>query len=325
MANGVPEDAAEKIFGKFSGQYMFPESHAYAFGVTAYQMAWLKYYYPLEFYVAIFNQQPMGFYNLETLKEDAKRHGIRPLNPDINESSAKCTIVDDDSFILGLLHVKGLGQVNVDAIIKARQDGRFHSLADAMRRSGLQRKEVDNLIEAGAFDAMVSDRRSALWEAGLLYRSIGTQGALPFSVEQDMVRLTAMTGWEIMLGEYRTMGIHPDGHLMAHMREHLPAGVMSSQDVRGLREGAEVTVAGLVIRRQRPVANTVFITLEDEFGHISLVVWPHVFERYRLAIRESVLQVRGLVSRRDKTLNVVAQHINVIHMHDSLPLAKNWG
>ena len=70
----------EKIFQKFSGQYMFPESHAYAFGITAYQMTWLKFYYPLEFFVAIFNQQPMGFYNLETLKEDAKRHGVDASN-----------------------------------------------------------------------------------------------------------------------------------------------------------------------------------------------------------------------------------------------------
>ena len=66
---GVPEDAARRIFEKFSGHYMFPESHAFAFGVTAYHMAWLKHYYPLEFYAALFNQQPMGFYNLETLKE----------------------------------------------------------------------------------------------------------------------------------------------------------------------------------------------------------------------------------------------------------------
>ena len=62
-------EAAEKVFKKFNGQYMFPESHAFAFGVTAYQASWLKYYYPLEFFVAIFNQQPMGFYNLETLRK----------------------------------------------------------------------------------------------------------------------------------------------------------------------------------------------------------------------------------------------------------------
>ena len=68
---GVDEEAAEKVFAKFNGLYMFPESHAFAFGVTAYQASWLKYYYPLDFYTAIFNQQPMGFYNLETLKEDA--------------------------------------------------------------------------------------------------------------------------------------------------------------------------------------------------------------------------------------------------------------
>ena len=76
-----------RIFKKFNGLYMFPESHAFAFGVTAYQASWLKLHYPLEFFVAIFNQQPMGFYNLETLKEDAKRHGIRVLNPDINRSA----------------------------------------------------------------------------------------------------------------------------------------------------------------------------------------------------------------------------------------------
>jgi error-prone DNA polymerase len=94
-ARGVPEAEAETVFKKFNGQYMFPESHAFAFGVTAYQSAWLKYYYPLEFFVAIFNQQPMGFYNLETLKEDARRHGITVLNPDINLSHDKCTIEDD--------------------------------------------------------------------------------------------------------------------------------------------------------------------------------------------------------------------------------------
>ena len=94
---------------------MFPESHAFAFGVTAYQASWLKFHYPLEFFVGIFNQQPMGFYNLETLKEDARRHGIRVLNPDINKSRAKCTI-EDGALRLGFLNVLGLGEAAAKAI-----------------------------------------------------------------------------------------------------------------------------------------------------------------------------------------------------------------
>ena len=324
---GVPEDAAQTIFGKFSGQYMFPESHAYAFGITAYQMAWLKYYYPLEFFVAIFNQQPMGFYNLETLKEDAKRqHAIQVLNPDINESQAKCTVRDDHSLWLGLLNVRGLGQAGVEAVLEARErGGPFSSLADTMTRTGLQREAVESLITTGAFDGLVPDRRSALWEAGLLYRPAGAQQTLPLPVEQDMADLAPVSGWEAMLGEYRTMGVHPDGHLMAHLRPRLPSDVLPSDRISELEEGAEVLVAGLVIRRQHPGANAVFITLEDEFGHAPLVVWSDVFSRYRLVIREPVLKVRGVVSRRNGSLNVVVRHMEGISLDHALPPSKNWG
>ena len=108
-SRGVSEAAAEKVFKKFNGQYMFPESHAFAFGVTAYQASWLKLHYPLEFFVAIFNQQPMGFYNLETLKEDARRHGITVLNPDINKSRPTASL-KTDAIRLGFLNVLGLGR-----------------------------------------------------------------------------------------------------------------------------------------------------------------------------------------------------------------------
>ena len=161
---GVPEDAAERIFKKFNGHYMFPESHAFAFGVTAYHMAWLKYYYPLEFFVAIFNQQPMGFYNTETLKEDARRHGITVLNPDINDSRELCTI-KNESLLLGFRYVKGVGEAAASAIVEARdRGGPFASLADAMERTGLQREALENLVSAGAFDSLHNPPR--LWERG---------------------------------------------------------------------------------------------------------------------------------------------------------------
>ena len=164
---------------KFNGHYMFPESHAFAFGATAYHMAWLKHYYPLEFFVAIFNQQPMGFYNLETLKEDARRHGIAVLNPDINAGREKC-IIKDESLLLGFLQVLGLGEAGAASITAARDaGGPFASLADAMERTRLQREAIENLVNAGAFDSLVPDRRSALWEVGLRYRPGGYQQPLP--------------------------------------------------------------------------------------------------------------------------------------------------
>ena len=393
---GVPEEAAQKIFKKFNGHYMFPESHAFAFGATAYHMAWLKYYYPLEFFVSIFNQQPMGFYNTETLKEDAKRHGVAVLNPDINVSNEKCTI-EDESLLLGVSTVRGVGEAGAKLIVQARErDGLFSSLADAMERIGLQREAVENLVAAGAFDALqsvpkilppvqvyplaiqhsgpsfshaqsrmvrdvpvrsdqdmpveswaspglvdtsgsVPDRRRALWEVGLRYRpkksrmastEPGQPGshqlALVLPVEQDMAELPRQDPWEVMLDEYRTLGLHPEGHLMALLRPHLPPEVLSSQQVPDLADGVEVTVAGLVIRRQRPLAKAVFVTLEDEFGHIPLVVWPKVYERYRMVLREPVLIVRGEISRRDGTMNIVAKHAEATTGPRYLPKAKNW-
>ena len=377
---GVPQDAAEKIFKKFNGHYMFPESHAFAFGVTAYHMAWLKYYYPLEFFVAIFNQQPMGFYNTETLKEDAKQHGVPVLNPDINHSSEKA-IIKNESVLLGFSQVRGVGETGAAAIVQARQQsGPFDSLADAMERTGLQREAIENLVAAGAFDSVTQkqvsthssvneeilrqaqderglhpgetassppfvkggwgdfvkpgstdtpDRRTALWEVGLRYRPKnskpgGAQLALPLPVEQDMVELPPQDRWEVMLDEYRTLGLHPKGHLMAMLRPHLPPKVLSSQEMPGLADGEEVTVAGLVIRRQRPLGKTVFVTLEDEFGHIPLAIWPKVYERYRLVLREPVLIMRGEVSRREGTMNIVAKHIEMAPAARYLPKAKSW-
>jgi error-prone DNA polymerase len=349
-ANGVPRPVAEKIFKKFNGHYMFPEAHAFAFGATAYHMAWLKYYYPMEFFVGIFNQQPMGFYNLETLKEDARRHDVIVLNPDINASMEKCVIhphlnpfasgegrgpthppapnpqpPSPEALLLGLLNVKGLGGAAAGAIVAARErSGHFESLADAMERTGLRREALESLVMAGAFDSLVRDRRAALWEVGLRYRPVGEQRPLALPVVQDMPGLPGLTDWEEMVGEYRTMGLYPDGHLMAKLRPALDADILPSDEVAHLRDGEEVAVAGLVVRRQRPLAKAVFITLEDEFGHMPVVVWPKTYERYRLVLREPLLKVRGKVSRREGTMNIVLTHAEVLEGPSHTPESRSW-
>ena len=322
--NGVDEESAWCIFKKFNGEYMFPESHAFAFGVTAYQTAWLKYYYPLEFYAGLFNQQPMGFYNLETLKEDAKRHGILVLNPDINRSHEKC-VIEGDALRLGFLKVGSVGPAAAEAVVTSREKGGpFTSIADFMERTRLLRDALDNLADAGAYDSLSRDRRAARWEVGLRYRPVNRQLALPLPVVQDMAPLPQLTPWDRMEGEYRTMGLHPAGHIMAHLRERVAPEVTTSQEIADLEDGARVVVAGLVIRRQRPLGKAVFITLEDEFGHTPLVVWPAVYERYRHVLREPLVVAEGTVSRREGTMNIVLSHARALQSFEVAPKAKSW-
>jgi error-prone DNA polymerase len=309
QGRGVSIPAAEKIFQKINGLYMFPESHAFAFGVTAYQASWLKYYYPLEFFVAIFNQQPMGFYNLETLKEDAKRHGINVLNPDINRSMATCTI-ENGGLRIGFLNVLGIGARSARAIEDGRKSrGLFKDIGEFFESSEISEGIAMNLASAGAFDCLERNRRKVNWEIGLRYRPLNSQLPLPLPVAQDMVDLATPDSWERMMEEYNVLSLFPAGHIMASLRPSFDSNVRSSKDIAQLGDGAEVTTAGLVIRRQRPLGRMVFITLEDEFGHIPLMVFPQVYERNEHKFKAPFLIVKGEIVRREGTENIMVTQV----------------
>lgn len=309
---GIDEETAKRIFAKFSGHYMFPESHAFAFGVTAYQAAWLKLYYPLEFFVAIFNQQPMGFYNLETLKEDARRHGIQVLKIDMNLSWEKC-IPEDGALRLGFLNVRKVGPTTARAIIESRNNnGLFTSVADFMKRSGLHKQALDNLADAGAFDSITHDRRALRWEIGLLYNPIKSQIPLSLPTEQDMIGLDPPSDWETMQREYMAVDLHTNGHIMANLRKRLGKSILTSKDIVGLDHGTKVTVAGLIIRRQQPLGKSVYVTLEDEYGHISMILWPRIYQKLREVFKEPLVIADGYISRREGTMNVVVTYASVM-------------
>lgn len=320
---GVDEAAADRIFKKFNGLYMFPESHAFAFGVTAYQASWLKYHYPLEFFVGIFNQQPMGFYNLETLKEDARRHGVRVLNPDINRSQAS-SIIEDGALRLGFLHVLGLGEAASTAILAGRaKGGPFTSIGDFLERTGVLEEIALNLAGAGAFDSLESNRRKVKWEIGLRYHPVNTQLSLNLPVVQDMLDLKRPSEWESMQEEYNTLSLYPDGHIMAKLRPRF-SNIYCSRDIEKLRDGAEVTTAGLVIRRQRPHGHVVFITLEDEFGHIPLMVFPQVYERNEHTFKSAFLIIKGRLTRREGTHNIIVNQVKAFSAVGKVPQSKDW-
>ena len=322
---GIDKETAQQIFRKFNGQYMFPEAHAVAFGVTAYQMSWLKFYYPLEFTVAIFNQQPMGFYNLETLKEDAKRHGVSILNPEINHSAAKC-VIEEGALRLGFLNITSIGPAMADIIVHQRQSGgAFTSIADFMERASIPVESLESLADAGAFDLMQSNRRAVRWEIGLRHRTIGQQLALSMPITQDRAELPPLTDWDKMAGEYKSMHLHPSEHVMAYVRNQLRSGISPTRDVWGMKNGSKVAVAGLVIRRQRPAGKAVFLTLEDEYGQVSFIIWPIVYQQLRHILREPFLVARGTVSRREGTMNIIVQQAEMLKVLGTPPASKNWG
>ena len=324
---GVPEDLAERIFAKINGQYMFPESHSHAFAVTAYQAAWLKRYYPLEFFVALVNNQPMGFYPVETLKQDARRFGVPFLTPCVNRSGVNC-IPFEESVLLGLRFVKDVGEASAKLIVEERErHGPYAGAADLVRRTGLKPLAVESLVMAGAFDSLSSNRRQVLWDAGLGIRpGKNGQRAFPAAVNREAPELADFTEYEKMAGEYRVMGIYPRGHLMQFVRLTLGPQVLPAAAVDHAGEEEEILVAGWPIARQHPRGedSTVFVTIEDETGDAQLILWHRVFHRSRRQLGSHVLLVRGAVSRWDGAASVVASEVRGIHPRVPMPAAHDW-
>ena len=120
------------------------------------------------------------------------------------------------------------------------------------------------------------------------------------------------------------MGIHPRSRLMAYLRDRLPASMTRAEDLEGMPDDAPVQVCGLVVRRQHPAANAIFLTVEDETGHSQVVLWPAVFEKFRFEIRAPVLMVWVRASRRQGVMNVVAARVQGIKQLRVLSPSRSW-
>lgn len=325
---GVHPDTAKKIFAKLNGHYMFPESHSHAFAATAYQAAWLKHYYPTEFYVSLMNNQPMGFYPLETIKQDARlRFGVNFLNPCVNRSQPQ-SIPEDSDVRLGLRLAKHVGGTLADAIVAERaMHGPYIGASDFARRACPTPDALESLIMAGALDDVSPNRRAALWEAGLLPTpKRGAQIAMPASMQDSAPELADFTAFERMRGEYESMGIYPSGHLLQFIRPKLPRGVLSCAAAEHAPEGKRVRVAGWPIARQHPKGRDgmVFITIEDETGDTQIFVRPDVYERCHRAVSGQIVAISGMVERWDDQIIVNAQSAAAISAGLAMPQAHDW-
>jgi error-prone DNA polymerase len=333
-ANGIIGDLAEDIYHKLEAfsSYGFPEAHSISFAYLVYVSSYLKFYYPAAFTAALLNNQPMGFYSSSTLINDARRHDVPILGPDVNASHAKATLEapsrpyqtthkfasphPQPAIRTGLAPIRDLGAAAAERIAAERAEaGPYQDLEDFVRRTGIARAGLESLATAGAFAGLGLTRRQALWQAGAL---AGTgAGQLPGTAGAGRVPpLPAMTAVEQTFADLWSTGSSPDSHPIGHVRDRLAAaGFVTTAALADLPDRRLVRIAGVVTHRQRPptAGGVCFLSMEDETGLVNVVCLPDVWERYKkVALTYGALLITGSLERSDQgagAINVVAGHL----------------
>jgi len=336
VRRGYQRDFAQRCYDQIKGfgSYGFPESHALAFARLVYVSAWLKCFHPAAFACALLNSQPMGFYApAQIVREAQENGGVDVRAVDVNASTwdnslespdvvipAQAGISSDRAMLpeipacagmtkqpalrLGFRQVDGFREEWAQGLAGERAaGGPFASIEELARRARLPSRALRLLADADAWGSIGQGRRDALWEVRRT-----PSGELPLfaaararalGVEAD-AELPAMPLGEEVSADYQLTRLSLKGHPMQFLRPMFAGeGVESCARVAAARHGSRVTVAGVVLVRQRPGnGNAVFITLEDETGITNVLLWARVFEAQRMQVMGSrLMTVEGEVQR----------------------------
>jgi error-prone DNA polymerase len=315
-ARGYADAFADQIYRQILGfgEYGFPESHSASFALLVYVSAWLKRYEPAAFCAALLNSQPMGFYSPAQLVQDARRHGVEARPVDVTVSDWECTLegsLASAAVRLGLLMVKGLPQASAERIIRARAERAFDSVADLAHRAELDRRDLKCLAAAAALAALSGHRRMAYWQVtGLETAPVLLRDAPVHEATPD---LPAPTEGESLVADYANLGLTLGRHPLALLRKHLARKrLATAAEIRAMPNGRFARAAGIVTGRQRPdtASGVVFVTLEDETGHVNVVVWRALSERQRCELLGSrLMAVHGVVEREGEVVHLVARQL----------------
>jgi error-prone DNA polymerase len=334
------------------GDYGFPESHAASFAILVYVSSWLKCHYPDVFAAALINAQPMGFYAPAQIVRDAREHGVEVRPVDVNASDWDCTLEKSENCTvrlhprhasmkdairtihavrLGFRQISGFAEKDAE-ILAATRGGGFDSIRDLWLRTDLSRAAIERLADADAFRSLGLDRREALWAV----RGLGGEKtrlplfdtpALANVRREPDVDLPPMPIGEHVVNDYRYLSLSLKAHPVSFLRRRLTTrGIISNETLSTLaatrggegrtrdreRKNEHVTVAGLVLVRQRPgtAKGVIFMTIEDETGVANAIVWARVFERFRpVVLGARMVAVTGKLQSESGVIHVVAQRI----------------
>ncbi|MER8880478.1 error-prone DNA polymerase [Mesorhizobium sp. M0684] len=341
VAKGYEKDFAERCFKQIEGfgEYGFPESHAASFALLVYASCWFKTFYPDVFCAAILNSQPMGFYQPAQLVRDAHDHGVQIREVDVNFSGWDCALekspFDPDRILdrhaqmrgvirtshavrLGFRQVKGLSKERMEAFVSRRGAG-YASVPDVWLRSGLNVDEIEKLAQADAFRSLGLNRRDALWAVRALDGKSAAeklplfdQPAIRLRDLEPATRLPTMPLGEHVVHDYRSLGLSLKAHPVAFLRQRLDrSGVTPNVRLGQVRDGRRVSVAGLVLVRQRPGnGKAIFLTLEDENAVANIIFWERTFDRFRpIVMGARLIRVTGKLQSESDVIHIVAEKV----------------
>ncbi len=347
VARGYEREFATRCFDQIEGfgEYGFPESHAASFALLVYVSSWLKCHYPEVFACGLLNAQPMGFYAPAQIVRDAREHGVEVRPVDVNRSDYDCTLehVQDKwepgfrpdmrpdpnrergrgrpALRLGMRQIDGLSETDAALIMLARHCD-FASMRDLRAQANVSDAVLERLAAADAFRSMGLDRRQALWEIRALQdekplplfeHAQATEAGAETEESGDAEALPVMGLSEHVAVDYQTLRLSLKAHPVSFLREALKRrGVVPSAAAAQARDGERLSVAGVVLVRQRPgtAKGVIFVTLEDETGIVNVIVWPRTLERYRrIVMGARLIFVRGRIQRADDIVHLLADEL----------------
>ncbi len=330
LAHKVPAKKAEKIFDlitEFAG-YGFNKSHSCAYALLAYQTAWLKTHYPVEFMAALLTSETGNTEKMVKYIREAREMNITVLPPDVNSSDVFFTPVGD-AIRFGLAAIKNVGENTVHGILEVRATlGGFHSLfqfCDNVDARHLNKRVVESLIKAGAMDSL-GGRRAQFFaaidramERGQKFQrshTTGQHGLFMGGGETAEPALPDVEEWpehELLAAEFATLGFYISGHpLSKHAARLKELNAVELSGMEGRRNGSEITVAGIVVAlramRSRKGDRWAIMTLQDMTGVIELLAFPEAFARLETVLKSGEpLLLRGRVNVEEGAPRIAVQ------------------
>ena len=339
IRNGVDEVSANKIYDEMIdfAKYAFNKSHSAAYAMVAYRTAWLKYYYPVEFMAALISSVMGNTNSVSLYIQECKRLKIDILPPDINESYGKFT-VSNGKIRFGLRAVKNVGEGLIKAIVKAREDGPFRSFTEFCQRveevdfQAINKRAIESLIKCGATESLGANRAQALAVFEKIIdsvhedkkRNIEGQCSLFESMsgeieEDNLPKLSEFPQKNLLTMEKEMLGIYISGHPLAPYESELKkiSTVTTAElfqieeDINGelvnteLQDGEKVILGGIINNKKNKITKNnnmmAFITLEDLYGAIEVIVFPKIYDRYLKYLDEdNIVVVEGRISLNEE-------------------------